>query len=136
MKNKIIYQILSLMMLKEIKDKYSNEYTYEEMYIYLKYKRKMTNFKIVYNKEYDCYTYAPKDFKEEPIIIKSWKELSKLKPVGDFSINVNFKYYNGELLYKGKYFEYLTTHFLYKENIERSEKLLRCYGFNVKLIGY
>lgn len=136
MKNKTIYQIFSLILLQEIKCKELEEYTYEEMYIYLKYKRRMTNFKVVYNKEYDCYTYEPKEFKENPTIITSWEELSKLKSVGDFSIRVNFKYYSGDLLYKGKYFKYLTTHFLYKENEEYSEKLLRCYGFNVKIIGY
>ena len=116
-----------------------DEYNELEFYLWCKCEMRMCNFE-VYRKE-GYYWYRAKPLKGEPIIIKTWHDLAQLKPINGIYIHVDFDYYNGEIHYKGtaykssKYLSYLSTHSLYEEMAARTENILKCYGFNVKVIG-
>lgn len=130
-----IYYLLAALTAIDMKDKYTHQYTEFEMYLYGKYEDHRTNFEVYYVEAWDRYWFRPKPIEGEPTVIKSWEDLAKLEPTGDISIEVDLEWCNGELLYKGEYLHYLSTHSLYDSCCKDTESLLRCYGFNVVIKG-
>lgn len=132
--SKEIYYLLAAMTIIDMKNKYTDEYTEFELYLYGRYEEHKTNFEIYYDNSRKRYWFRHKPIKGVPMVITSWEDLAKLEPIGDISIKVDLEWGNGEILYKGKYMDYLSTHSLYESNYKETENLLRCYGFNVQIL--
>lgn len=106
-----------------------------ETYIKYRYEYMMSNIWVKFDKENEVYNVYPKPMKGNSRIISEWGDLETLK--NDYiSIDVDYEYGSGYIKYRNKRLMYLSTHTLYKSRVKDTEDILRCYGFNVKVVGY
>jgi len=78
--------------------------------------------------------------KEEPILIKNWIELAKVKGTGDYVLDITPEDGSGWIRQTNpedsSFPEYLSTHTFYGRNHEYSTKVLQEHGFNVVLANW
>ena len=78
--------------------------------------------------------------KEEPVLIKTWEELSKVEGDGNFRLDITPEDGNGWIRKvnpeEDSFSEYLSTHTFYGKTHEYSTKLLQAHGFNVTIANW